>query len=122
MSQSKKERGKAAAALEAALRSLPRPRAPAGLEAKLLRAIPAEPPAAGRPRLWWPLTAGAAAAVAALVLAAVLYSGGGRPPWEGPAPGTLGDTSARYILACEFENRCKETKPCDTLPPLPGSP
>src|SRR5262249_55626403 len=56
-------------ALEARLRALPQPPVPAGLEARLLAAIPAAPPA---PRRRWAVWVGLAGALAAACLLAVL--------------------------------------------------
>jgi len=85
--------------LEAQLRRVPKPKAPSGLEDRLLATIPS----ASRGRLYvvrkvWPWLAGAATAAAAVVLA-VLWMGRPLPP--SPSPAAAGmispDQAARAV-------------------------
>jgi hypothetical protein len=75
-------------ALEARLRALPRPPVPAGLESRLLAAIPADRPT---PRRRWAGWVGVAAAVAAACLLAVLAwpRREAKGPVPSPPPGDI---------------------------------
>jgi hypothetical protein len=72
--------GRPADSLEARLRALPPPPVPEGLGARLLAAIPSQPPA---PRRRWAVWVGVAGAAAACLLAALAWLG---RDGKGPAP------------------------------------
>jgi hypothetical protein len=106
--------------LEEQLRRLPKPKAPDGLEAKLLAAIPVQTavPKAAPPKIrrW---LAGAAIAVAAAGILFCLVSQL-RNPNVSQQPNSSNENptvpSAPHSLAVI---NMKETDPCNILPPLP---
>jgi hypothetical protein len=88
--------------LETRLRALPPPPVPAGLEARLLAAIPGQLPV---PRRRWAVWAGVAAALAAACLLAVLAW---RRERNDPVPGPDTGPSARVAPAWPETRRVQE--------------
>jgi len=106
--------------LEAELRALPQLEVPAGLQAKLLAAIPARPGGVLRPRrVAWLVGLGALGVAAALLVTMSLWSDVQSPRQQPGLPSAVGSTSPEYILAPAIRTRSEETRPWDVQPPLP---
>ena len=116
-------RGDESRALEARLRELPEVQPPRGLKDKL-RAIPDDvSPARRHRRGWWVAACGAAAA--AVLILTMLPHVPERPAIP-PSAAVTKPTKARtqetlphWIAAFPRNRFARETRPCDTLPPLP---
>jgi hypothetical protein len=108
-------------ALAARLRGLPEPPVPAGLEARLLAAIPgggAPAPGPRPPRRWGRLLLGGAAAAAAVLLAFLLANFFGK---TGPAPDRPAPPPAPPVAAAELPPTLGNYRLADDTAPAPSS-
>ncbi len=109
--------GTALRALEETLRRMSAPEPPAGLEERLVAAIPrTRAPRTVRARTL--VTVAVAAAVLIAFAVGLAFLGGEAHKARPVGPPVLGDTSAQRVLPAAGRDILMETNPCDILPPL----
>jgi hypothetical protein len=107
--------------LDKDLRALPKPVVPESLEEKLLASIPhVKPMHATNRKIYWSCIAGFVGLAAMIPLALILRSNNNAISQPPALPGSLNNTSPRYILGnTTISANTKETRPWDIIPPFP---